>query len=958
MQRGMNRYRKERQEENRANELEGNPGDVDFQRMIKKWRVKHAPTKRDLSSPDTLAQKVSVLPGPRVFVRKRPVNRKERKSRDYDVVSISKGEEAVVHSPKLLMDGITKVLSNQIFRFDGAFSAQAKNNTVFDIVALPLLRDIFSNGGGNAICFAFGQTGSGKTHTVDGIQDYLVGAVFSFLKDHPTLEARISYYEIYGKTTRDLLNKGKEVFVREDARKNVVEVQGVVYQAVHSPEEMRACLLAASKSRVTKTTENNARSSRSHSIAKIQFVRKNSASSRRPSLGKDLSSGDTTPARVAKPFGQFTLVDLAGSERHDDSRLHTGELLQESASINTSLLALKECIRAIGHNKKRVHFRGSKLTMVLKESLIDPALRISVIATVSPSASNSDHTVNTLKYATLLMGDRRSNSVTRSVMDVPSSLRDDKAVDSTPLEEEVQCQPTPPALPKMKPKKKKKTWRGLTLLKKKLKNLDCTPRTHFDNAEATMPARNIRISINTDSPDANTTFSKSLVRRQNSMRHKISDSPVLVIVRVRPFLPAEIRAHESSCLDVLTKSTLRIKPNEYKPITTPNRYSGYQSKSSRELSHIFNYDSILTHDATQERTYKLTGHLLVDKVLEGYNATIFAYGQTGAGKTHTMMGTQENPGIMLSMTQEILSRYQRQNEDQLGQAGIEASFIEIYEEKVFDLWKGPASAAKQYSPQILETPGGGIELQHTTRRAITSVENMKDYIWKGLSLRSRRSTRMNVSSSRSHAVLIMYVPTSNGIAKVNLCDLAGSERQEKTGATGQALREAVSINQSLSSLGSVVLALTSKKMNVHVPYRNSILTRILQDSLGGNAYTMIIANISAASSSYHETLSTLRFAARVKRIKNEPLQPVKAPPTLAMMMAKNKYLEAKLAEAERKLALQNSPPPPPTARPICCVNCGFMNVPAPASERKVSSDEGIGLFRRSMSGEDFDFGAS
>eukprot|EP00945_MAST-04E_sp_MAST-4E-sp1_P002101 g2101.t1 len=861
------RYRRKKIAEKLSNKLAGTPGDVEFQRQIKKWRVRNGSHRRR-SSGSIFNKMCKDINGIRVFVRKRPISKKEIKRNDYDVTSVDKGTNAVVHAPKLLVDGITKVLSNQTFPLDGAFDVNVKNDTVFKVVARPLFDEILKHGG-NAMCFAFGQTGSGKTHTITGIQDYLVQHVFDFLNGRPDMTLQLSYYEIYGNRVFDLLNKGNEVHVREDARKNIVRVRGIVYRKVGTEDDFIQYLKNASKARVTKATRNNATSSRSHAVAQLQFIR------------RDPGGGN------GSLFGRFTLVDLAGSERHDDSKQHSSELQLESAAINTSLLALKECIRCIGSKAKpeRVPYRSSKLTMILKDCFVDEKLKVSVIATISPSASNSEHTVNTLKYACLLRGEKDSVSDIEMVQMKPAKKRSRKSGNKMQL----------------------------TLLKRKLKKVHSPPEkkhqigvvdsspTHWDDTEggrAQMPPP--IEALKRETLNLGRKMSGSLLTRQNSMREKISDSPVLVIVRIRPLSETEQKHGEQECVQTLTKSTLRIRSSENDDSLTRRRTKGI-GHTNKLTSHLFKYDSILNCQASQDRTYGVTAHLLVDKVLEGFNSTIFAYGQTGAGKTHTMMGSKSDPGVMLSMTEEIMERLNLSD-------SIQASFIEIYDEKIYDLWTyhTPYKKGKQglrrsghQGPVILETPGGGIVLQNTRKRTINSIGELKEYIWGGFHQRTSRATKMNADSSRSHAILILYVKTKHGTVKVNLCDLAGSERQKKTGATGRALREAVSINQSLSSLGTVVLALTNRKM--HIPYRNSILTRMLQDSLGGNAYTMIIANVSPAAASYEETLSTLRFASRVKNVKNAPLKAVVAPPTLRTLLAKNRYLEAKVNELEQKL---------------------------------------------------------
>lgn len=279
-------------------------------------------------------------------------------------------------------------------------------------------------------------------------------------------------------------------------------------------------------------------------------------------------------------------------------------------------------------------------------------------------------------------------------------------------------------------------------------------------------------------------------------------------------------------------------------------------------------------------------------VLEGYNGTVFAYGQTGCGKSHTMQGPDIPPGIILTSEQIAQRGLISRSFDHIFEAmsvtsGIRylplVSYLEIYNENIRDLLN-PAIAS---STLILkEQPNEGVVVQNLSTHAVHSAEECEQLLTIGTKNRMVGATLMNAGSSRSHSIFIInleQISTSSGTenatadcvatikkGKLNLVDLAGSERQAKTGATGDRLKEATKINLSLSALGNVISALVDGKSK-HIPYRDSKLTRLLQDSLGGNTKTIMIACISPAEFNYDETLSTLRYASRAKNISNKPV---------------------------------------------------------------------------------------
>ena len=298
--------------------------------------------------------------------------------------------------------------------------------------------------------------------------------------------------------------------------------------------------------------------------------------------------------------------------------------------------------------------------------------------------------------------------------------------------------------------------------------------------------------------------------------------------------------------------------------------------------HRFTFDAIFDMDSLQEDVYNISAKQAVQSVLEGYNSTIFCYGQTGTGKTYTMEGftyESKNPnrGIIQRTIQDIFN-FIETTSDSNTKFIIRASFLQIYNENISDLLK-----SDKKNLQIREDKKKGIYVDLLSEWAVRSPLDLYALLRRGGSSRTTSSTYMNDVSSRSHAVFqitVEQMTTDKSIndnkaqikvGKLNLVDLAGSERIRITGTRGQQLEESKKINKSLSCLGNVINALTDKKGKNYIPYRDSKLTRLLQDSLGGNCKTTMIATISPSEDAFSESLSTLYFAQRAKKIKNRPI---------------------------------------------------------------------------------------
>uniref|UniRef100_A0A3P9D859 Kinesin family member 13B n=1 Tax=Maylandia zebra TaxID=106582 RepID=A0A3P9D859_9CICH len=282
--------------------------------------------------------------------------------------------------------------------------------------------------------------------------------------------------------------------------------------------------------------------------------------------------------------------------------------------------------------------------------------------------------------------------------------------------------------------------------------------------------------------------------------------------------------------------------------------------------------------AGQDVVFQCLGESLLDNAFMGYNACIFAYGQTGSGKSYTMMGSSEQPGLIPRLCSSLFSRTEKEARE--GESfTVEVSYMEIYNEKVRDLLdpKGSRQALRVREHKVL-----GPYVDGLSRLAVTSYEDIESLMSEGNKSRTVAATNMNEESSRSHAVFNIILThtlmdlrsgtSGEKVSKLSLVDLAGSERAAKTGAAGERLKEGSNINKSLSTLGLVISALADhgagKNKSKFVPYRDSVLTWLLKDSLGGNSRTAMVATISPAADNYDETLSTLRYADRAKNIVN------------------------------------------------------------------------------------------
>eukprot|EP00051_Salpingoeca_urceolata_P023712 m.408038 g.408038 ORF g.408038 m.408038 type:complete len:1477 (+) comp20142_c1_seq2:683-5113(+) len=343
------------------------------------------------------------------------------------------------------------------------------------------------------------------------------------------------------------------------------------------------------------------------------------------------------------------------------------------------------------------------------------------------------------------------------------------------------------------------------------------------------------------------------------------------------------------------KVGVRVRPTNKREMTKDFRYVvkmvGSQTillNPTTKTEKTFNFDHSFwstnkedAHFATQDHVFDKLGNGVLDNAFGGYNACIFAYGQTGSGKTFTMMGNEELPGIIPRLCTSLFDKISENTNPDLTYH-VEVSYMEIYNEKVQDLL---TTERKKKGLRVREHKALGPYVEGLSKLAVTDYDTIAGLMVEGNQMRHTAATLMNDQSSRSHAVFTIVMTqrqkdvatkqTGEKVSRISLVDLAGSERSSKTGATGDRLKEGANINKSLTTLGLVISALADKAgagkdaKNKFVPYRDSTLTWLLKDNLGGNSKTVMVATISPAADNYEETLSTLRYADRAKRIVNK-----------------------------------------------------------------------------------------
>ncbi|XP_062485941.1 kinesin-like protein KIF18B [Pezoporus occidentalis] len=341
------------------------------------------------------------------------------------------------------------------------------------------------------------------------------------------------------------------------------------------------------------------------------------------------------------------------------------------------------------------------------------------------------------------------------------------------------------------------------------------------------------------------------------------EGPVTVVVRVRPLARSERVL--PPVVHVVNEHGIVLSPAE--PGAAPGSALPARGPKGKELEFVF--DRVFGEEATQEEVFQHSTSELLDSVLEGYNCSVFAYGATGAGKTYTMLGSEHSPGIMYLTMVELYQRMEARRQEK--SCEVLVSYQEVYNEQIYDLLepKGPLA--------IREDPERGAVVQGLSFHQPASAEQLLEMLARGNRNRTQHPTDANAVSSRSHAIFQIHVKQqdcpgslSRGlkVAKMSLIDLAGSERASVANTRGERLREGANINRSLLALINVINALADAKgKKSHIPYRDSKLTRLLKDCLGGNCRSVMVAAVSPSVLAYEDTYNTLKYASRAKEIK-------------------------------------------------------------------------------------------
>ncbi|EDV40791.1 uncharacterized protein Dana_GF23742 [Drosophila ananassae] len=387
---------------------------------------------------------------------------------------------------------------------------------------------------------------------------------------------------------------------------------------------------------------------------------------------------------------------------------------------------------------------------------------------------------------------------------------------------------------------------------------------------------------------------------------------IKVAVRVRPYNSRELENHNQRCIvKVMDRSALLFDPDEEDDEFffqgTKQHYRDITKKMNKKLT--MDFDRVFDIDNTNQDLFEECTAPLVDAVLNGYNCSVFVYGATGAGKTFTMLGSEACPGLTFLTMRDLFEKIQMQNDVRKFDVGV--SYLEVYNEQVMNL-------LTKTGPMKLREDANGVVVSGLRLTPIYSAEELLKMLALGNSNRTQHPTDANAESSRSHAIFQVHIriterkTDTKRTVKLSMIDLAGSERAASTKGIGVRFKEGASINKSLLALGNCINKLADGLK--HIPYRDSNLTRILKDSLGGNCRTLMVANVSMSSLTYEDTYNTLKYASRAKKIRTTLKQNVlksKMPTEFYVkkidevvgenerLKERNKTLEAKVSQLER-----------------------------------------------------------
>jgi len=766
---------------------------------------------------------------------------------------------------------------NTRFRVTGIIPPDVEQEEAFNTM-MPELLDAFK-ANSNVFCFAYGQTGSGKTHTMLGEIESLSSTepvpgwgVFPRVV-HSTLQSMrewravgvrsvllASAVEFYCGGAFDLNSAGaakNEVTIDREAN-----VFGTRSTELKSVKQLKKWITRMYASRLTAKTKMNDASSRSH----CAFI-----------LSLHQLSADGNYHKTS-----FSMIDMAGSERHSKTggeRMSDVEAGQECAkmmmegtpertsigaqgtmiNIELSLLAT-EILKASDMHKKGIPYKAQKELSTAASfyfcACCDGRARIGACVTISQSPQHGFESWFSLRYAEQLAACRVPLFQVTPVP-VAEALQAAAQAAEEAADKFAKANPNPQGA---------KQWRSYSLLQgtaaHTAETLSYLQRLMDQD---TILAPGLGEEPDDESSDGSEIFARAFPgkvrvksgcpKRSAIEMGKINEN-FSVFVRVRPLLEREVLAGAKNCFVIIDTDFPRVPP--------PQRIT-VQEASEGSACGSFVFNRVFEESHSQEEVYSATAMPYVVDFLQGTNVTIFAYGQTGTGKTFTIAGPSENPGIMTRCLSDVF-------------AGLPATGNELYYEYVqlyMDEFKDLLAESKA-ALKLVDGRDGGVRVQNVTSCKAGSTDEVLAAVAAGARRRATRAQDMNEVSSRSHAILMLRLVELGGdpsmpVASMFIVDLAGSERIARSGVTGQGVDEAISINSSLTALGRVVVTLIDDASNsrTFVPYNGSPLTKVLKAGLGGNSKTALIACVTQAEDSICESVSTLRFAMQASHVKNK-----------------------------------------------------------------------------------------
>lgn len=385
------------------------------------------------------------------------------------------------------------------------------------------------------------------------------------------------------------------------------------------------------------------------------------------------------------------------------------------------------------------------------------------------------------------------------------------------------------------------------------------------------------------------------------------NSKIRVVIRVRPFNHHELEANQRNIIRVLDNQNLVFDPEddaeEFFFHGVKQAHRDLTKRTRKKLP--MEYDDVFDTDATNLGVYETCTKDLLDSLMAGFNCSVFVYGATGAGKTFTMLGNEQTPGITFLTMRGLFDKMAEFEDDRKFELGI--SYLEVYNEQVMNL-------LVKSGPMSLREDASGVVVSGLVLKQIYNATELLDLLAEGNRNRTQHPTDANAESSRSHAIFQVHIrmtdkkTNTKRFVKLSMIDLAGSERAASTQCKGLRFKEGANINKSLLALGNCINKLAEGSK--YVPYRDSKLTRILKDSLGGNCQTVMIANVSPSSLTYDDTYNTLKYASRAKKIKTslrQNLIPNNVPKEYLIKKANEaaeeiQQLKAKIKDLEEKLS--------------------------------------------------------